>query len=437
MVFPTPPPSQHSHFSPIHGRTAHLFQPPKASPSVAATPSYATSSSDYLSNGASKKRSRPASSYHERAQGDRWNTVPSWAHDAATANDDDVFSSGQNSLVVNERYELSGGYDTPGLAANVELDRVVEQDAQARRFTRDRDATFGNSGTCLSGPLARERNGLARLPDIQIGEQPISWTKFAFSLVGKAFNFGTSVFKGFYAGGGAGYDFNEKQGYGVASPIITDHSDGPPTPVPGQWQGDFFGDFEQDNPLSPPSSGMRPPNKRRQTDKDAWVMIGTPDNTGPSPKRKVSGGQVIQSTKTITPRPSASRASSRRSYLPTATRRQTSHVSQLGSPSLFTAGPDRRASVANVRSPVSRPSSSAAHRSSLGPGFGSEYMSPEAERYRKRQAKQDRVADKTIGNMSRQLEELIKQGQAALGTKFSVEGDADEEMDDDFGMGKW
>lgn len=64
-------------------------------------------------------------------------------------------------------------------------------------------------------------------------------------------------------------------------------------------------------------------------------------------------------------------------------------------------------------------------------------MSPEAERYRKRQAKQGRVADKAIGNMSRQLEELIKQGQAALGTKFSVEGDVDEDMDDGFSGGRW
>ena len=31
----------------------------------------------------------------------------------------------------------------------------------------------------------------------------------------------------------------------------------------------------------------------------------------------------------------------------------------------------------------------------------------------------------------------IKQGQAALGTKFSVEGDADEEMDDGFGARRW
>lgn len=433
MVFPTPPPSQPSIFTPVHGRNAHLFQPPKSPASVATTPSYAGASTDYFANGASRKRSRPTSSYHEHAQGGKWNTPSTWT--ATTPHEDDVFSSGPNSMLVNEQYNLAGGYDTPGLAVNTELDRVIDQDVQARRWTRDREATFGSSGPSLQGPLARERNGVPRMAEMGEGQgqNQVSWTRFAFSLVGKAFTFGTSVFKGFYAGGGDGYDFNEKHGYdGVSS-----HRRDPPTPVPGQWQtDDFFGDFEQDNPISPPSSELRPPNKRRQTDKDEWVLIGTPDARGPSPKRKISANYVPQATKAAAaPRPSASRASSRRSLLPTAVRRQPSHVSQVGSPAAFTAGPDRRASVANVRSPPSRPHSSAGHRKNLS--TGSDILSPEADRYRKRQAKQDRVADKTIGNMSRQLEELIKQGQAALGTKFSVEGDADEEMDDGYAGSRW
>lgn len=305
---------------------------------------------------------------------------------------------------------------------------MIDQDAQARKWTRDRDATFGNSGHSLSGPLARERNGVPRTSDSMAGQNQVSWTRFAFSLVGKAFSFGTNVFKGFYAGGGDSYKFDEKHGYdGIAG-----YEDGPPTPVPGQWQtDDFFGDFEQDNPLSPPSSGLRPPNKRRQTDKDEWVLIGTPDARGASPKRKVSANHVPQATKAVASRPSASRASSRRSLLPTVTRRQTSYINQASSPTALTSGHDRRASVANTRSPASRPNSSMGHRHSLS----ADMVSPDAERYRKRQAKQDRVADKAIGNMSRQLEELIKQGQAALGTKFSVEGDVDEDMDMDEGFG--
>lgn len=62
-------------------------------------------------------------------------------------------------------------------------------------------------------------------------------------------------------------------------------------------------------------------------------------------------------------------------------------------------------------------------------------MSPEAERYAKRQAKQDRAADKAMNNMGRRMEEMIRQAQEALGTKISVEGNTDEDegfVDDDW-----
>ena len=44
------------------------------------------------------------------------------------------------------------------------------------------------------------------------------------------------------------------------------------------------------------------------------------------------------------------------------------------------------------------------------------------------QAKQERLADKTMSNMSKQLDELIRQGQQALGTKIEVEGDTEDEV---------
>lgn len=82
-----------------------------------------------------------------------------------------------------------------------------------------------------------------------------------------------------------------------------------------------------------------------------------------------------------------------------------------------------------MRSTNSRPSSS--HEN---------YVSPEAERFARRQAKQDRAADKAMSSMSRQLQDLIRQGQEALGTKYAVEsgdggnGDAgmDVEMDEGY-----
>jgi hypothetical protein len=75
----------------------------------------------------------------------------------------------------------------------------------------------------------------------------------------------------------------------------------------------------------------------------------------------------------------------------------------------------RRASLAPTRS---RPSSA-------GKGAG---LSPEVEKMVKRQTKHEKAADRTMMNMNKQLKDLIQQAQAALGTKYDVEGDA---MEDD------
>ncbi len=61
-------------------------------------------------------------------------------------------------------------------------------------------------------------------------------------------------------------------------------------------------------------------------------------------------------------------------------------------------------------------------------------MSPDVEKIVKRQAKQEKAADRTMTNMNRQLKDLIQQAQAALGTKFDVEGDGggqDDAMTDE------
>jgi len=57
-----------------------------------------------------------------------------------------------------------------------------------------------------------------------------------------------------------------------------------------------------------------------------------------------------------------------------------------------------------------------------------ENLTPEAQKYLKRNEKRDRDAEKAMKKMSSQIQDLIRQGQQALGTKFSVE----EETDDGF-----
>lgn len=65
-------------------------------------------------------------------------------------------------------------------------------------------------------------------------------------------------------------------------------------------------------------------------------------------------------------------------------------------------------------------------------------ISPEAEKYIKRQVRQEKIADKAIGNMNRQLKDLIAQAQQALGTKYEVDGGGgDLDMDEGFVDEEW
>ncbi|WPG99414.1 Hypothetical protein R9X50_00222800 [Acrodontium crateriforme] len=396
------------------GRNAHLFQPP---------PPQTTTATDYFSPIA-RKRARadssvpaPSSSnlsYTPRTTYNKWAQCPTPSEGSYTS----AASDSANDY-VNDRYILAGGLDTPALKAAAEIhSRMPRMRSAERRRTREDgfDAPSNEHIAPVSGPLARERNGVARIPAFRDGnEEPTSsWTGLAFGLVGKVFNFGTNVIRGFYAGGGTGFDLKGSE----SSPGMWDaprHQVS--TPLPGAWQEDdyFDGNSTQDDPSAPPS-GSRPAVKRRQTDRDSWVMVGATE-VDSTPRRKVSGNNA-NTRGNVAIRPSASRASSRRNLAPVA-RRQTSHVSYAGSPVQLPSHADgpRRASFAPTRSPRSRPSSAGA----ANPPKANTYMSPEAERYAKRQAKQDRAADKTMSSMSKTLEDLIRQGQEALGTKISIE----------------
>ncbi|QIX00496.1 hypothetical protein AMS68_006013 [Peltaster fructicola] len=361
------------------GKYANIFQPPAPSP-VTSTPPQ----NDYFSSN-SRKRQRAGSSMGKSTCGN---------HDWRTRSPSEDITFSTESLHVNDRYKLKGGFDTPGLLAT-ELDTPADLDINARRMTRDPEPTMRISDPSFAGPLARERNGFARKPVARNGaEISPSWTRYAltlpFSLAGKVFSFGTTVLKGFYAGGGQGFELDGRW-----------HAD-QETPIPGSFyesaQQDygFVGDFEQDNntPTSRP-----PPNKRRLTDRDSWVMVGTPDleaTTPASPKRRptLSG---------LSRRPANLRTTSRK-----ALSRRQSYNTALGSPPILSVQISEPARISLPISPTRHSPRSA-------------FQSPEAERFARRQAKQERVTDKAMNNMSRQLEELIRQGQAALGTKFTVE----------------
>ncbi|EMC93497.1 hypothetical protein BAUCODRAFT_243984 [Baudoinia panamericana UAMH 10762] len=414
------------------GRNAHLFQPPTSPISSIATPSYATAP-DYFSS-RSRKRQRPDTT-HIADSRPTWQQTLSWVK-CRTLSDGSYANAaastyGQNQASINERYALAGGFDTPSLQAAAEIEGLQLSTGEGRRW-RDR-ADSGGCGRAasaqLSGPLARERNGVGRLMlSLPNGIATTSWTGLAFNLVGKVFHFGSDVIRGFYAGGGNGFDLKQR----ALRRGLTNRP-GCWTPLPGSWEEDeFLGDFEQDNPHSPPPTASRPPNKRRQTDKDSWVVVGTPDVEG-SPRRKVSSNSIPRSE--LSARPAASRASSRRSLAPLPRRQSSQAAYSTGSPMASSAAtsPERRASLVPARS-NSRPTSG---HSNADENISMAYVSPDVERFVKRRAKQDRQADAAMTIMSKKLTDLIRQGQAALGTKISVEDGGGESTDEGFVDEDW
>lgn len=436
-ITPTYNMTSNTEMPPLDTRT-RFFQPPPISPQNSSS-----TSADYFSP-RSRKRQRPDSSHNDSVQQTPWTATPSWVQ-CPTPSDTMLMSSAG----VNDKYCLAGGFDTPGLWALSDNGR--QEHEWCRRDIRDKGSAAGDGEAVqdsgrrnvsqLYGPLARERNGVARMQSSPNGD-PRGWASYAFQLVGQVFAFGSGMIRGFYSGGGKGYDFDQSSlsdSWAHSRPPLQRRRRRGSTPVPGQWQDDdFLGDFEQDNTDSPTSLTARPLNKRRQTDKDSWVLVGTPEvNVEISPKRKSSA----------TTRPSlgvraagASRANSRRSLLPVS--RRQSYITQTSSPAhaSSTTHPDpqtihnKRASFAPTRpTNGSRPSSA----SGLANAQNDTYISPETARLLKRQAKQEKATDKAMSSMSKRLEDLIRQGQEALGTKVAVEGEDAEDMDEGFVDEAW
>lgn len=394
---------------------AYLYRPPK---SPAVTPSVAAPG-DYFSVG-SRKRQRPDS-----AQGQN-----RFSCSAQCPTPSDSFSYDRDSPFVNERYRLAGGFDTPSLRAT-HLEPAVQDEHNFRRRLRDDDmGTFGARDCAPSfGPLSRERNGVGRKLQPDDGQNSRStWTGLALGaigIVGKVFSFGSTVVRGFYAGGGKGYDLNVQSSTGSQSPSTLLHQ-AAATSIPGSWanEDELLDHPEQDTDYL--AKQKRAQNKRRQTDRDEWVVIETPDmedGAHSALKRRISSNYVPRSSLGVT----ASRASSRRSIAPT-TRRPSSYANVAGSPLqrafLPTGGHSRRASIASPRSPQS------IQRPGTGDS-GAHQLSPETERFAKRQAKQEREVDKTMTSMQQRMKDMIQQAQQALGTRYSVEGDDNMDLADD------
>lgn len=401
-------------------RTHAFFQPPNT-PGFGDTP-YA--SATYSSNARKRPRFTPSAGRYSEAS----------AYTSGTESYSDYLGGPSPAPLANEDYALAGGFDTPGLAASSE--RLGYYDTGDMRHVRGGwDDTAGEHAAqgCFNGadgPLARERNGKGRSTNTV--ESP-GLGSLLLGLVGGVAGkmwdicLNSVPFRGFYAGGGPGYALHNTD-----LPYIHEPYPHASTPLPGQYpHDDFLGDFEQD------ASPVRPSKRLHTSTGSSWVLVDRPETQDTSHRlsaRKTSATL----TAPLSPQPSASRASNRRSLIPVS--RRSLAASATGSPEPARSSPQahtRRASLAPTRSPTTHicTHSRANSRNSLG---GSSSGSPLKRSSPLQRRDKDVVGtDKSMKKMSRQVQDLIREGQAALGTRVEIEEDASGLRAVDEGYGGW
>ncbi|KAI0861753.1 hypothetical protein F4860DRAFT_158478 [Xylaria cubensis] len=469
--------------TPFPGVHPGLFRPP-ASPSV--------SSSMYLGRSTASLQSEiptPISNAKRKRIGARESTpIRDWAmtgdgnFNADHINDSrsyfDFRANGNE-----KRYVLAGQIETPSGAMQKELGHMedsVYSDVDYRRALgskRSRD----DVDSPASRPMILEL-------DNQIST---GWGSYAIStiggVVGKVWEFcKTGAFRGFYAGGGRGYEVsqetqqqsaNSQVGWGL-SPLSADL----PQPDDSQYY------YEQDTPEStpPPAAKRRQISHGTHTDelRKNWVMIDEPANVSrqPSLASRASSRRPVQRTASpslvrriskpvsrlnapnFNRHPPAPTRPTRPSPAPISTHEPASFASTrspAASPAVIAQVPSRipvpsrpqspspfaashftqQPSRASSPSPYAkrerghRRSQSAMSTSSISPmkvtkresmhekQDNTPRLDAKAKSLAAKRMKEEIETDLRINDFNSRLRDMIRQGKEALGTTFEVEGD--------------
>ncbi|QDS69352.1 hypothetical protein FKW77_004008 [Venturia effusa] len=437
MAFsPSPSPSRSSqHVKSNHVRPGRdsIFRPP-LTPSAPSdrrqssyTPRYAlgTASSSNRKRSREDSRNRASVATPYSIFSSTWTSVPS--------TQDSILRSGCASPppMVNTTYNLAGGLDTPSVtAADSYFDCREDNDFEIRRRWRASSnaaqETSSGSGSETQLALGGDRNGRTRYATPAISQ---SWGSFVFGIVGdvagKVWSIcTTNALKGFYAGGGQGYDMtptgNEELGRSSnwEDVEVSRTFDRSATPIPGEYPSDT--DLESQRPA-----------KRIHTENGSeWVMI---DSQGDS---QASTPLPCAHRKAPAPNPSAKHVrpslGSRRSLVP---------VSRRTSGKIPTVEAPPKASVyqsplkaASTRPPFGhrRSASDLTPSKSYSPTKGvASPLSPETQRFMAERKREERQADASIRRLNEQLKAMIKEGREALGTKVEVLDELDVDMEDE------
>ncbi|KAK5938933.1 hypothetical protein PMZ80_009125 [Knufia obscura] len=324
--------------------------------------------------------------------------------------------------LANTEYCLFGGLDTPGAWSEQRLERAgqldAERDYRYNRFSAGSQGPSPLNANALPSHMGQEHDNKGQRPPAQNGGyiRKAAWA-LTGGLAGKIFNFcWNTTFRGFEAGGGQAYtDYAEV----VTSPSPSDYRDSfwkKRAHVPGSFPGGRQSvDGQEQYSIEVSSSGRSPMVYSRHVSEDSitknnWVLVehGQSNDHDQSPIRKRSrasvaglGGydaaQPVQPPRIYT----ASFASPRRTT--------------------STASVQARPHSANKRPRVSLASPNK-RQSSLALGQQSP-ASPEIDTYQRKRRKEDKRQDQSLRRLNAQLQDMIREGQQALGSKIEIVDD--------------
>ena len=312
-------------------------------------------------------------------------------------------------------YFLSGGMDTPGAWREQRLEQAQEFDAEAdyrcSRFSqKQRQISFGDA-EAISTSFGGQQDRTSTLDSNNSwGLKRTAWA-LTGGLAGKIFNFcWSTTFKGFQAGGGQAYTSNGSS-------------------IPGAFPGSrkASANHEQSRPRRPSATPVQYSYSRGTTEhsatKDSWVFLehNTISQDDQSPVRKRSRASVAGSYSTVQP-----------VQPPTK-----SHTASFASPRSRTASSTsihtRPASSGKSHRPSASAVSAASPRRQASYFSQQSPVSPEVEAFQRKKRKEERRNDQSLKRLNSQLQDMIREGQQALGSKIEiVGGDADPDIDEGY-----
>ncbi|KAI9859969.1 MAG: hypothetical protein M1824_003557 [Vezdaea acicularis] len=406
------------------GAKSHFYQPPRT-PSASTSLVRTTSSTSTNIRGntpvAGRKRTRYDYSVDEGSTSlsESWSTVDTSAPSFVTRSP----GPGSPAPLTNTTYLLRGGMDTP----TMERVAAQEREESSHAYMDTMDRRWAGAGRFDSSdlqyfpqtlaPLVDERNGRRRIYPQVTNDNGVGWGKSVINtlgeVVGKVWEFGTSTFKGFYAGGGVGYAMKPPSQGGfdeasVWSDIHEMNDQNDPfsqsrlhsTPIPGTFpEADFIADYLSEDRTSsrPTKHASRDSGDDRR--KERWIMV--PPAAPTPPTRNYSPAR------SATRRTPTASSAGRRAHPAKRPLAGASRTSLAGSPALQ---PNRPASFASPRSPAS--ASKTIHSSPIA---------VEAQRFAAKRRRQERENEESMTKFNAKLRAMIKEGKEALGSRVEVE----------------